>query len=65
MSERYQHKEYGLSVPFDAPQTDEEFKRLLLLAREPSTTLTIPVATARRFAHLLPDDIKAQLDATD
>jgi hypothetical protein len=51
----YKHREYAIGFTMREPETDEEFKKLLLAARIPSTEVTISEKIAKRFAHLLPE----------
>ena len=51
MSDNYEIKEYGLGFTPSEPQTDEEFERLIRIARAFGAKLTVSKKLAMRFAH--------------
>lgn len=58
----YHHKQYasGFSVP--EPETEEEFLKIIAMARDPMMNIKVIISkeSAKRFAHLLPEHMKTE-----
>lgn len=49
----YKHREYGGSFDVKKPETDDEMRRLLLLAKQPGFVLTVDTETYEKFKPLI------------